>query len=91
MFPFIIVARKELRNDTVFMNHERIHLRQQLELLIIPFYIWYLLEYLILRFKYNHQQAYRNIVFEKEAYQKESDLDYLKQRKLWNFTSFYGI
>jgi hypothetical protein len=90
MFPFIIVARKELRNDTVFMNHELIHLRQQLELLIIPFYVWYLLEYLILRFKHNHKTAYRNIVFEKEAYQKESDLNYLKTRRFWNFLQYYG-
>ncbi|WP_194851259.1 hypothetical protein [Nonlabens antarcticus] len=90
LFPFIIICKPELKNHKTFINHESIHLRQQLELLILPFYIWYILEYLILRLKYNHKTAYLNIVFEKEAYQKEKDLDYLKKRKFWNFTNFYG-
>jgi hypothetical protein len=90
MFPFVIVARKELRNDIVFINHELIHLRHQLELLIVPFYAWYLIEYVILRFKHNHKTAYSNIVFEKEAYQNESDLTYLKTRRFWNFLQYYG-
>ncbi len=72
------------------MNHERIHARQQLEMLVIPFLIWYVLEYLILRLKYNHDDSYRNIVFEREAYLNESDLDYLKKRKRFSFLKFYG-
>jgi len=90
VFPFLLVARKDLSKNAIFMNHERIHLRQQLELLILPFYIWYLIEYGILRFKYNHKTAYKNIIFEKEAYQMETDLNYLKHRKFWNFIRFYG-
>lgn len=34
-FPFIIIP-KETVIDEQLLNHERIHLRQQLELLIIP-------------------------------------------------------
>lgn len=63
------------------MNHERIHLRQQAELLVLPFFIWYGFEFLF-RWAHckNRQQAYRNISFEREAYTNEKDLDYLKKR-----------
>ena len=33
----------------------------------------------------NHQQAYRSISFEKEAYQNENDMNYLKIRKRWAY------
>lgn len=81
LFPFILVKYEALKKDIIIINHERIHLRQQLELLIFPFYLLYLLNYLInlLRFR-NHDLAYRNIIFEKEAYQFENDLTYLKKR-----------
>ncbi|CAN5578622.1 hypothetical protein BH11BAC2_BH11BAC2_15630 [soil metagenome] len=88
IFPFILLHRNALPAGERLLNHERIHLQQQLELLILPFYLWYLLEYLylLLIFK-NHQQAYRNISFEKEAYGHEMNLDYLQHRKRWAFLS----
>lgn len=68
--------------NRVLMNHERIHTSQLLEMLVIPFYIWYLVEWLILLFRYrDRKQAYRNICFEREAYVHEKDLDYLSHRK----------
>lgn len=81
LFPFVLLKNKKFRNNTVLINHERIHLRQQLELLVLPFYIWYLLEYLfrLIQFR-KHHLAYLNISFEREAYQNEKDLYYLKQR-----------
>jgi hypothetical protein len=81
LFPFVLLKNKKFRNDTVLINHEKIHLRQQLELLVLPFYIWYLLEYLfrLIQFR-EHHLAYLNISFEREAYQNEKDLYYLKQR-----------
>lgn len=88
IFPFILVKNEALANDTVILNHEKIHLKQQLELLILPFYIAYLLHYVINLIIYkNHYQAYMNIVFEKEAYIHEENLSYLKQRKFfaWRF------
>ena len=91
LWPFILVRNREYKNDQVFINHEKIHLRQQLELLIIPFYIWYGLEFLIRLAKYKDRyQAYRNICFEREAYQNEKDLDYLKKRSFWKFILFYN-
>lgn len=88
LWPFLILSRRELKNDRVFMNHERIHLRQQLELLVVPFYLWYGFEFLVLWIHHkNAHTAYRNISFEKEAYKNEKDLDYLKKRPFWGFIS----
>ena len=89
LFPFILLRKKELRHNPVLINHEKIHLRQQLELLIIPFYIWYLSEYYIKYLKYkNPDLAYRNISFEREAYDNDHNLEYLKNRKWWSFISY---
>lgn len=89
LFPFILLRKKELRHNEILINHEKIHLRQQLELLIIPFYIWYLSEYYVKYLKYkDSERAYRNISFEKEAYKNDQNLNYLKSRKFWNFTSY---
>lgn len=68
------------------MNHEKIHLRQQAEMLILLFFLWYAIEYLLRLAKYReHDKAYRNISFEREAYAHEHDDNYLKNRMLWNF------
>lgn len=89
LWPFIVVKRKELKRNPVFMNHERIHLRQQLELLIIFFFIWYFFEYFIRLIKYRDSyKAYSRICFEREAYAREKDLIYLRKRPLWNFRNY---
>jgi hypothetical protein len=87
LYPFIFI-RSGLKTErlNVLINHERIHLRQQLEMLVIPFYIVYLFNYLFLFFVYkNHNKAYRNIIFEREAFLNEYDLNYLQGRKWWQF------
>ncbi|WP_178985796.1 hypothetical protein [Winogradskyella helgolandensis] len=89
IFPFMFLRSKDLKGNGVLVNHEKIHLRQQVELFIIPFYILYALEFLIRLIQYkNWQLAYRNISFEREAYKNEKDLDYLKSRSLWQFISY---
>ena len=89
IWPFIILRTKKLKEDKVFLNHERIHLRQQIEMLVVLFYIWYILEFLIRLVQYkNRFKAYRNISFEREAYGKEKDLNYLKKRPFWRFVGF---
>lgn len=88
-WPFIVMKHKGLKKDAIFINHERIHLRQQLELLILPFFIIYGLEYLIRFIQYrNPYLAYRNISFEREAYQNEGNMAYLKDKKFWSFLRF---
>ncbi len=86
LWPFVFVREKRHKENEVLINHEKIHLRQQLELLLIFFYLWYALEYLFYRFKgFNSSLAYRNIRFEKEAYQFENDPDYLIRRKWYAY------
>jgi hypothetical protein len=88
-FPFVFLKFKSLKGSKILINHEKIHLRQQMELLVLPFYIWYFLEYLI-RFIdcKNHRLAYRNISFEREAYVNEKDLNYIKSRSFFSFLKY---
>lgn len=89
LFPFILLRASHLRTNNVLINHERIHLGQQSELLIVPFYAWYGLEFLIRLVYYkNFSRAYRNISFEREAYKNENDLNYLKSRPFFNFLKY---
>ena len=89
VFPFVFVKYPLDKNNPVFVNHERIHLRQQLELLIIPFFIWYFIEFLLRWTQYkNFDLAYRNISFEREAYTNEKDLDYLKRRSFCDLLKY---
>ncbi len=89
MYPFVFLKEKALKSDIVLINHEYIHLRQQLELLILPFYVWYFLEYLFGLMKYrNHRRAYRNISFEREAFLQESNMEYLKTRPFFAFLKY---
>src|SRR5690606_38966403 len=79
LFPFIILRKKEYKENAVLLNHEKIHLRQQAELLILPFYLWYLIEFIIrLAYYRNHKEAYRSISFEREAYNNETNPNYLR-------------
>lgn len=91
VFPFILLARPQLRTQATFINHERIHFTQAMELAVIPFYALYFLEFIwnFIRFA-NFYKAYRAISFEKEAYQNQNDLDYLQQRPLWAFRNYYS-
>ena len=64
------------------LNHELIHVAQQRELLYLPFFIWYVAEWLSLLCEYRDmEKAYLNIRFEQEAYRHERDLDYLSNRR----------
>nr|WP_317173083.1 hypothetical protein [Flavobacterium columnare] len=83
------MRKEEDGKDVCFINHERIHLCQQKEMLVLLFFIWYGLEYLfrLVQFR-DKQQAYYNISFEREAYRKEKDLDYLRKRSFWAFLRY---
>ncbi|MCK8491194.1 hypothetical protein M0L20_04975 [Spirosoma sp. RP8] len=84
LFPFILVRKPN--PGAVLLNHERIHLRQQAELGILLFYIWYGVEYFVRRLHYReHYEAYRNISFEREAFANEANLTYLTKRSFWAF------
>ncbi|WP_409417282.1 hypothetical protein [Flavobacterium sp. PS2] len=89
VFPFVLVKYPSDKNNQVFVNHEKIHLRQQLELLILPFFIWYVIEYVVRLFQYkNASLAYLNISFEREAYKNEANMNYLKSRPFFRFAKY---
>jgi hypothetical protein len=89
LFPFIFIKYKSYKENQILINHERIHIKQQIELLIIPFYLIYLLDFAIkyLKFK-SKKKAYLNISFEREAYSNQNDFDYIKKRKFWAFIKY---
>lgn len=92
LWPFIILKEPELSQDRILINHERIHLRQQAELLILPFYIWYISEWIIKSIWYlSTYKAYRNLSFEREAYLHESDPEYLSSRSRFGFIKYLRL
>lgn len=114
--PFIFIRRRKEEVNRRLINHERIHVTQWFETMLlslwvllllvnplgvplwtlaltpIAFYVWYAVEYIIRRLFSNrdHREAYRNIVFEREAYENEWDLCYIrKHRMLYDFIWYY--
>ena len=97
LFPFIILREKYrdggewwVNRGKRTINHETIHFKQQLELLILPFYILYILSYLIniVKYKFNIQKAYYAIPFEKEAYTHQENFEYLNTRKAFSWIKY---
>ncbi|QBA64942.1 hypothetical protein EQY75_10635 [Muriicola soli] len=89
LWPFIILKEPELTQDRILINHERIHLRQQAELLILPFYLWYISEWICKSVWYlSTYKAYKNLSFEREAYFHESDPSYLRSRNRFGFIKY---
>lgn len=88
LFGVLFVRKKykgRLSNKTI--NHETIHTLQQKELLYIFFYVLYICEWLI-RLVTNTNSAYRSISFEREAFQNESDYDYINNRKRFSWLKY---
>jgi hypothetical protein len=76
LYPFVFLAPKD--PDVYLLNHELIHLAQIKRLGVIRFYYSYLKEYALYRAqKLSHDEAYRAISFEREAYENDRNLDYL--------------
>lgn len=86
LFPFILL-RSDARGNAVMINHERIHFRQQAELLVLGFHALYL--FMLLANLARHRRflpAYRALCFEREAYRNDRDPHYLRTRR--PFASF---
>lgn len=79
---FGILFTKSDYLSPITINHERIHTKQMLELLIVGYYLWYIIEYIIVRFCHKKQNdAYHDISFEEEAHNNDNNLHYLDNRK----------
>ncbi len=94
LYPYIIL-REKYRDNSYYrkqvgriIRHETIHIKQQQEMLVIPFYIWYFMEWFI-RLFINGKSAYRNISFEKEAKFNEENPDYLETRKPYSWMYYF--
>lgn len=92
LFPVVILREKYRDSQDDFwqkrakqvINHESIHFQQAIELGVLPFYLLYVLEWL-LKLPFYGAQAYENISFEREAYGNDEDLEYLNTRVRYNW------
>ena len=79
LFPFILVRPEVSRED---INHVLIHFHQQVETLVVGFWLLYAIFYFMNRNKPNmtHESAYRAIPFEAEAYAHDHEDNYIDSR-----------
>jgi hypothetical protein len=95
IFPIVFLYGKYFESKTT-INHETIHFKQQLEMLVIPFYLVYGFFFLLNFFKGFFKKdggwntSYYRIPFEQEAYDNEENLDYLKSRKPYAWIKYVG-
>ena len=82
----VLFCRRETRITQRLLNHERIHTAQILEMGVVFFYIWYVVEWLVRLPRRGN--AYLNISFEREAYRHEWERDYLKHRRLYAWRKY---
>ena len=96
-YPFVFVRKDSLMKmkESRFvrlMTHEAIHLHQQIELLLVGFYLLYGLFYLLglLRWR-NHSIAYRRNPFEREAYENDKFVFYPRDRKAFSWINYIKL
>ena len=100
----VLFVKNNAKIDDVTINHEAIHSRQFIELMVLfavaTFFIrWWLPVFAPFAFYVwyivewlirllKKGNAYRNISFEREAYANEGDASYLKGRGWFNFLKY---
>ena len=85
--PFGIYIKEKYLCSKTLRRHEMIHWKQQIEMLIIPFYVWYFIEWVIKLFKYG-KLSYFNISFEREA---NESVDSTYSRKPFGWIKYIRI
>ena len=89
LFGILFMRKEKGKINRRILRHESIHTRQIIELLFFGFYIWYLAEWIIRWIYYKDAYAaYKNIGFEREAYENEDNPRYLRHRKPWQFRKY---
>ena len=84
LYPYIFTRYSETASNII--NHEKIHCEQYKETLIIGYYFIFFINYIINWFYYlDVHKAYRNVLFEKEAYENMNNYDYLKYRRRFSW------
>ena len=86
IWPFIFIRDE---GDSITINHEKIHLRQQLEMLFLGFYLLYAVFWLwnMIKLK-DSSRAYYAIPFEREAYDNQHNFSYLEKRKVFSWLKY---
>ena len=100
----VLFVKNNAKIDDVTINHEAIHSRQFVELMVLfavatVFIRWWLPVFAPLAFYVwyivewlirllKKGNAYRNISFEREAYANQGDFSYLKGRGWFNFLKY---
>jgi hypothetical protein len=100
----VLFVKNNAKIDDVTLNHERIHSRQFVELMVLfavatVFIRWWLPVFAPFAFYVwyiiewlirllKKGNAYRNISFEREAYANQGDFSYLKGRGWFNFLKY---
>lgn len=75
--------------NAVIINHEKIHTAQMREMLFLFFYLAYVAEWIVRLIQYrNPMRAYNNISFEREAYANQRNMNYLRERRPYAWTSW---
>jgi hypothetical protein len=89
LWPFIFVRGKL---DPITLRHETIHIRQQAELLVVPFYLLYACFWLYRWAQLGDKKAaYYAIPFEREAYSNHEDASYLALRRPFAWVKYVRI
>lgn len=90
-FPFIFVRDMSVVQPQL-INHELIHFRQEVELLLVGAAALYVCEYLYRRIlkKLPAEEAYTNLSMEQEAYANQDNLNYLQERKPYAMFQYIG-
>lgn len=92
MLVWWLIIRNGYQVTSRLINHEEIHCEQQKEMLILPFFIWYGLEFIFRLFQYrNWNKAYHNVSFEREAYANQDNIAYLNKRKHFAWIDYLSI
>lgn len=84
----VIFTKSNLK--IIDQNHEEIHTDQMKEMLYLPFYLWYTIEYLArwVISIFDNSDPYRSISLEQEAYNNDNNLNYLQSREHYNWIKY---
>lgn len=92
----VLFVRGDAAISEKMLRHERIHTMQMREMLYVPFYLWYGIEYVIRFLGWcfekkpcdPNDKPYNRMSFEKEAYDNEHNVYYLKTRKHFSWLKY---
>lgn len=92
LFGVLFVRKNVVLSDARYqrmIRHETTHTKQMKELLYLPFYVLYVLEWLVRLVMYREaRKAYRNISFEREAYANQDNVFYNAGRNRYAFLRY---